>query len=595
MSEKSKLVEVDKVVPFRNRLVTALVSLAVLAVIYIFGYFADHTIRGLIFLGVFGLPALVLIVYLLIEKTVIQILGVLLGIDAAIIASSAVNGWLSFVVFFVVMGGFIYLYQKLIQDTELVKVKEKKLSTHGTAEWAESIGAHTGGKSDKFVLGKFIDEETNQIERFYQTGHMLTCAPSGAGKGIGVVIPNLLEYGGSVFCVDIKGENYAVTADHRREMGQKVVVVDPFGVTGSDDPFGVSTVDSFNLIDWLKAFPSDLTSDSQMIADALVVSTGSGDADFWNDSAKDLLRGLIAYVSTLEGSRSSMGEVRRILTLSKDDFNAVMIEMQSSPVAVVERCANNVLSMDEKTRSGILTTAQQQTAFLDEDRITRALSYSSFDLSKFKNGSMSFYLIMPPERLSANFRLIRLFISLLITSVTRIKEKPEIPALFLFDEFAQLGRMTLLEDSLSLIRGYGASYWFIIQDLSQLKAVYTKWQTFLANTTKQFFATADYDTAKYISDTLGQKTIEYFTQSSGSSTSSTPGQNGQQGSQSFSSSANTSQQYAGRNLLNPDEVMRLNPDDVLVFSRSESAYKLQRLNYLKDAEYAGQFCDNPMH
>jgi hypothetical protein len=60
-----------------------------------------------------------------------------------------------------------------------------------------------------------------------------TSAPTGAGKGVGAVIPNLIDYPGSAFILDLKGENYAVTARARRAAGQDVFLVDPFGVAGS--------------------------------------------------------------------------------------------------------------------------------------------------------------------------------------------------------------------------------------------------------------------------------------------------------------------------------------------------------------------------
>src|SRR5436190_1431125 len=55
-------------------------------------------------------------------------------------------------------------------------------------------------------------------------GHLMTVAPTGAGKGVGLIIPALLTYPGSVIVTDIKGENYQVTARYRRQMGQQVVV-----------------------------------------------------------------------------------------------------------------------------------------------------------------------------------------------------------------------------------------------------------------------------------------------------------------------------------------------------------------------------------
>ena len=51
--------------------------------------------------------------------------------------------------------------------------------------------------------------------------------------------------------------------------------------------------------------------------------------------------------------------------------------------------------------------------------------------------------------------------------------------------------------------------WLFVQDLSQLKAVYPRWQSFMANAIRQFFGTADYDTARTIGDSLGQHTISF--------------------------------------------------------------------------------------
>jgi type IV secretion system protein VirD4 len=467
-------------------------------------------------------------------------------------------------------------------------MSQEKSGLLGSAGWSMSLGAHRVKKPcTETTLGRFIEPGEDNGKFFYQSGHVLTCAPSGAGKGVGAVIPNLIEYGGSIFCVDIKGENYAVTHATRKNLhGSNVVLIDPFNFTEQDER------DSYNVFSWLSQFPEELTSDSEMIADAFVVADSSSENSFWDDSAKNLIRGVVAYISTYSADkmpRRNIGELRRIVTLSSADFMAVLRDMADSKISVVERCANSLLAMDEKTRSGVLTTAQQHTAFLDEPRIVDTLSASTFDLEKFKSGNMSIYLVMPPEKLSNNFRLVRLIISLLITSVTRMKGKPEIPALFLFDEFAQLGKMTIIEDTLSLIRGYGAYYWFIIQDLSQLKAVYKKWQTFLSNTTKQFFATSDYDTAKYISDSLGQTTIQFST--AGESENSSLGLR----SGSSSSGSSSSEHLQARNLLNPDEVMGLPADVVIVLNRGEKPFRLLRLNYLNDPEYRGYYAQNPMH
>jgi type IV secretion system protein VirD4 len=93
--------------------------------------------------------------------------------------------------------------------------------------------------SHGFALGRPAADDTAGMAgmdaRFRYMGHMLTCAPTGSGKGIGAVIPNLLDYPGACVVLDIKGENYAVTSRYRRDvLGHDVYLLDPFGVTGAE-------------------------------------------------------------------------------------------------------------------------------------------------------------------------------------------------------------------------------------------------------------------------------------------------------------------------------------------------------------------------
>jgi hypothetical protein len=111
------------------------------------------------------------------------------------------------------------------------------LHTHGTAHFgtARNAARHLApaAPEDAFVLGILRDAPRGADRRFRQDGHVLTCAPTGAGKGIGAVIPNLLDYPGSAFVLDFKGEIYAVTASARRALDHDVILIDPFGVTGA--------------------------------------------------------------------------------------------------------------------------------------------------------------------------------------------------------------------------------------------------------------------------------------------------------------------------------------------------------------------------
>ena len=57
---------------------------------------------------------------------------------------------------------------------------------------------------------------------------VMLSAPTRSGKGVGVVIPNLLHWPDSVVVLDIKGENHAITSGFRAARGQPVYAFSPF-------------------------------------------------------------------------------------------------------------------------------------------------------------------------------------------------------------------------------------------------------------------------------------------------------------------------------------------------------------------------------
>lgn len=470
------------------------------------------------------------------------------------------------------------------------------LGSHGSARWGTVDEIRQGGhlvapgKPGGFALGRVPDALAGMDARFRFVGHVVTVAPTGSGKGIGAVIPNLLDYPGSALVLDVKGENAAVTARARRALGQAVYSVDPFAVNGDGGA-------AFNVLDRLDVWNPDCVSESAILADALVIAESKGDAVHFDESAKNFLQGLMLHVAGLDDAeRRNLGELRRLLTAGESEFFDVLGAMAADDTAafgIPARAANTLMGMADKERGSVLSTARRNTAFLDDPRVSAALSRSDFDLSEIKATVMTVYLVMPANRIGPNARFLRLFISSVIAAITSSNVQPAHRVAFLLDEFGQLGYMKQIEDAVSLLRGYGLAFWVFIQDLSQLKGTYPKWQTFLANSAKSFFGTDDYDTAKYISDSLGKATIEFETENTGKNSGS--GLSGGGGSMNRGKSTGTSQQFTGRELLTPDEVMRLGPEHPIVLVRGERPYLLDRLNYLADAEYAGLFDANPYH
>jgi type IV secretory pathway TraG/TraD family ATPase VirD4 len=486
--------------------------------------------------------------------------------------------------------------------------------THGSAAFASSSELRQTGRvqqegfvlaeSHGFAVGRVPKVRQGFDPRVRYMGNVLTCAPTGAGKGVSAVVPTLLEYPGSALVIDIKGENYAVTSDARRRMGHDVRLIDPFRVVAQFPGFERVKSDGLNWLDLIDTQSPDAIGCSDDLAEMLCITgeTPSDTAQHFADHAKGLLRGLLLYIAGTEDKDCrTMGELRRILTLpyyrgDKDDqtageyFTDYLADMRAFG-GVPERTANDILSLEPRERSAVLSTAKRHTKFLDDTRIADSLSRSDFDIRDLKRKLMTVYIVLPPDRLEANTRFIRGLIGNACAAITGVADKPPYHVLFMLDEFGHLGFMEKIVSGLTLLRGYGARFWVIVQDLSQLRAVYNeRATTFLSSCAKQFFSVSDLATAEYVSKSLGHETIQYQTTSenSGSSSSRRSGGSNHVG-------AGVAHVVAARALLTPDEVMQLSPREEIVLIATEPPARLQKLDYRFDPEYQGLFAPNPLH
>jgi type IV secretion system protein VirD4 len=155
--------------------------------------------------------------------------------------------------------------------------------------------------------------------------------------------------------------------------------------------------------------------------------------------------------------------------------------------------------------------------------------------------------------------------------------------LFLLDELAALGRLEPVERAFGFMAGSGVQLWPILQDMHQLWSLYGKGSgTFLSNTgLLQIFNVADIETAAWASRSLGATTVSYVT--SGTSTSRPP-------SQFFSTHrSSTTSHLARRDLLTPDEVMRLDPALEILLVPGQLPVIARKVRYYAEREFAGLF------
>lgn len=332
-------------------------------------------------------------------------------------------------------------------------------------------------------------------------GHLITIAPTGAGKGVGCIIPALLRHNGPVIVIDPKGENAAVTARARRERGEKVVVLDPMGIT-NEEPGG------FNPLDLIQSGSPESVDEATALVTALLPDDiDSAKNRFWVSRGRQLLLGVVLHVVTdLPKEKRTLTEVRRIIhemTTHKDRVAKRMRNSRHPEVRLIESALSIGAS---ETLGGILSFAQEGIDFVRGPLVQFVLDETSFDIEEIVNGGpTSIFIVMPPHMLHSHGRVLRLWIGALIQLVLRRRTRPQTSTLFILDEAAQLGTLDELRTAVTLLRGYGLQTWSFWQDVSQLKTLYPlDWQTMVNNSRVfQAFGANNLGAAEAMADLVG--------------------------------------------------------------------------------------------
>ncbi|MGV1768402.1 type IV secretory system conjugative DNA transfer family protein [Rhizobium rhizogenes] len=479
-------------------------------------------------------------------------------------------GWAVFNIAF--LFAMVLLFFAMLAPFVVLHFGEIDADTHGSARFATAKEvAPLTRTDDGLLIGR--DGKTGKLLRYDGPAHLLTMAPTRTGKGVGTIIPNLLTADRSVICIDPKGENAKITGRARETFGP-VHVLDPFGVTGMRSA-------AFNPLDTLDPASLDIAEDASTLADALVFDEpGMAGEAHWNEEAKALISGLLLKIVAAESpGRRHLGTLREYLTMAPESFAALLKRMQESDEAggLIARASNRHLGKSDREAAGVLSAAQRHTHFLDSPRMTAVLGRSDFRFADLKRNNVTVFLVLPPDRLSTYSRWLRLLASQSLLDMARDPAKPPVPVLYLLDEFAALGHLAPVERAMGLMAGYGVQLWPILQDVHQLRATYgQRAGTFLSNAgVLQVFGVNDHDSARLVSDLLGQETVVFQTMA--------------RALDSDKSGISYSQQHTARPLLTPDEVRNLPAQGQLLFLAGQRPIVAAKLAYYADPEFKGAF------
>ncbi len=442
---------------------------------------------------------------------------------------------------------------------------KKKEPLHGDSRWAAERDIRKAGLRSKkgLLLGK--DKKGYFIADGYQ--HALLFAPTGSGKGVGFVIPNLLFWTGSVIVHDIKLENYELTSGWRKQQKQEVFVWNPA------QPDGISHC--YNPLDWISTKPGQMVDDVQKIANLIMP-----EQDFWQNEARSLFVGVVLYLLAAPDKVKSFGEVVR--TMRSDDvvYNlAVVLDTMGKiihPVGYMNIAA--FLQKADKERSGVVSTMNSSLELWANPLIDTATASSDFNIQDFKRKRVSVYVGLTPDNLNRLRPLMQVFYQQATEFLCRKLPSEDEPhgVLFLMDEFPTLGKMEQFQTGIAYFRGYNVRLFLIVQDTEQLKGIYEEagMNSFLSNSTYRVtFAANNIETANLISQLIGNKTVQQESLNRPKFLDLNPA----------SRSLHISETQ--RALLLPQEIIMLPRDEQIVLIESTYPIKSRKIQYYTDKTF----------
>ena len=422
---------------------------------------------------------------------------------------------------------------------------------HGEARWARRSHVRAAGLmgSAGIVVGK-LGSRFLMFDGNEQGKNVIVAAAPGSGKTQGLMIPNCLNWPGSLVALDIKGECYERTAGFRAAMGQAVYKIDflsrdyrthqynPFAYVSEDKNFRVG--------------------DIERIAHYLLPNPpGPGGDPFWATSARDMFRAIALYLfETTE--TCTLGGILDVADTPE--------ELQKFARRVVREAAAGTLSVDaqtvrdfstianrpDKTHGGIKDNLTGALAPLKNPLVRYATEGNTFDLRALRTERMSVYMTVRKPDLPPLRPIINLFFQQLVDLNSLVEYRKDAShkheVLLGMDEFAQLGRLDSIFEGVTFFRSFGLRLLAILQSPSQLR---TNYSVEGAKTFEQSFdcsvfytpSPRDIETGELVSKLLGNNTVKAKSESK------------RKGFETKYDSTNTSDQK--RALMLPQEVMRM--------------------------------------
>jgi len=430
-------------------------------------------------------------------------------------------------------------------------------SLHGEARFS--------GMSDLVKAGFFKQSDTSLVVGKYNgkllhySGQQfaLLAAPTRSGKGVGIVIPNLLSYKSSVVVLDIKQENFNLTSGYRKEvLGQEVYLFNPFAEDGRTH--------RWNPFTYVSSDPDQRVSDLMSIA-AMLYPDGDSRDKFWVAQARNAFLAFSLYCfdssvykntkyakrldwqETVKEPPCTLGKIYRLSSGNGTELKAYFTSLSQKPFLseAAKTAFSGLISQEKETFGSIMGTFKEPLNPWINPVIDAATSADDFLLTDVRKKKMTVYIGILPNKLAESRIIVNLFFSQLINQNT--KELPQ--------DNPDLQHQRLFP---------------IIQSVAQLDAVYGKEyaRTIITNHALQIIYTPrEQQDANEYSEMLGYTTVKRKNVSRGRERS-------------------VSESEERRALMLPQELKGMGQDsEIIIYEGMAHPAKVNKIRYYQDGMF----------
>ena len=391
---------------------------------------------------------------------------------------------------------------------------------------------------------------------------------SGSGKSASYSIPNAGQLLGSYIFTDPKGELYDKTAGYLKKNGYDIKVLNLVNPKCSD---------GYNP---LLHISSEL--DVDVIANTIVkgqAAEGNKSDPYWDDMAEMLLKALIYYLmATRPEEEQNLASCAELVRAANNNGGSNLLTDLISQLPYDHPARMYYKSIEiapEKTYSSILSSLQSKLGKFDSKDIAEVTSTDTISFEEIAKKKTAVYVISSDTHTAYDF-LLTIFFAQMIQQLYDFADKSggalPVPAFFILDEFANIGKIPDFDKKISTSRSRKISFSVILQNLDQLEAVYEKsYETIIGNCdTHVFLGSNSQKTVEYFSKALGEKTISNRSLSKNRDRYNL-----------WTQGMNESEQLMARALLTPDELRRFDNDLCIIFEKGVKPIKARKYYYFE--------------